>query len=93
MILPNISPNVAAAVHMVVVPCTLKSSSTGPNATAVPCPPTIGIEPVHIPISELSPRSFESPTATRFCVNISTITSPRNITIDFPPFLSTLRLA
>ena len=91
--LPNIRPNVAAAVHIVVAPLTLKSSSTGPNAPAVPCPPTIGIEPVHIPISESSPIILDKPTATPFCINISTITNPKNITIDFPPFLSTLRLA
>ncbi len=93
IILPNISPKVAAAVHIVVAPCTLKSSSTGPNAPAVPCPPTIGMEPVHIPISELRPNNFESPTATKFCVNISTITSPRNTIKDFPPFFNTLRFA
>ena len=34
--LPKISPNVAAAVHIVVAPLMLKSSSTGPKAPAVP---------------------------------------------------------
>ena len=34
--LPAMSPNVAAAVHIVVAPLTSKSSSTGPNAPAVP---------------------------------------------------------
>ena len=64
--------NGVAAVHIVVAPLTLKSSSTGPNAPAVPCPPTIGIEPVHIPISESSPITLDKPTATPFCINIST---------------------
>ena len=34
--LPAIRPNVAAAVLIVVAPFTLKSSSTGPKAPAVP---------------------------------------------------------
>ena len=64
--LPAIKPNVAAAVQMVVAPLMLKSSSTGPNAPAVPCPPTIGIEPVHIPISGSKPRKCDIPTARKF---------------------------
>ena len=51
---------------MVVAPLMLKSSSTGPNAPAVPCPPTIGIEPVHIPISGSKPRKCDIPTARKF---------------------------
>lgn len=64
--LPNISPKVAAAVQIVVAPAILKSSRTGPNAPAVPWPPTIGIEPVHMPMSGSRPNNFESPTAVRF---------------------------
>ena len=33
---------------------------------AVPWPPTIGIEPVHIPMRGSRPNNFESPTAVRF---------------------------
>ena len=63
---PATRPKVAAAVAKVVAPSTFISSSKGPNAPAVPCPPIIDMEPVHIPISGFIPRSFESPTATKF---------------------------
>ena len=63
---PATSPKVAAAVARVVAPSTFISSRSGPKAPAVPCPPIIGMEPVHIPISGFIPSSFESPTATKF---------------------------
>ena len=91
--LPATSPNVAAAVQIVVAPDILKSSKTGPNAPAVPCPPTIGMEPVHIPINLLSPNREATPTAKKFCANIRTTTNNTNTINDFPPFFKTLRLA
>ena len=86
-------PKVAAAVQMVVAPFMFKSSSTGPKAPAVPCPPTIGIEPVHMPISGFKFKSFASPTAVRFCNMIRVITSPKNTMSDLPPLFNTLRFA
>ena len=91
--LPKMRPKVAAAVQMVVAPFMFKSSSTGPKAPAVPCPPTIGIEPVHMPISGFKFKSFASPTAVKFCNMISTITSPKNTMSDLPPLFNTLRFA
>ena len=71
----------------------LKSSSTGPKAPAVPWPPTIGIEPVHIPIRGSSPKALASPTAVTFWRSINTITSPRKTISDLPPLFKTLRFA
>ena len=91
--LPVIRPKVAAAVQMVVAPWILKSSSTGPKAPAVPCPPTIGMEPVHIPINGFNPNSLDNPTARKFWVIIRVMTSPKNTAMDFPPLFKTFKLA
>ena len=93
MILPIIRPNVAPAVQSVVAPIIPKSSSTGPNAPAVPWPPTIGIEPVHSPTSGLMCKSFASPTAKKFCERIRPMTSPRKIISAFPPLFNTFKFA
>jgi len=71
----------------------LKSSSTGPKAPAVPCPPTIGMEPVHIPINGFNPNSLDNPTARKFWVIIRAMTSPKNTAMDFPPLFKTFKLA
>ena len=90
---PATNPNVAAAVQSVDAPEIPKSSSTGPNAPAVPCPPTIGIEPVLSPISGLTPTNFANPTETRFWLIISTITQTKNTTRLNPPLFNTFKLA
>ena len=77
----------------VVAPATPKSSSTGPNAPAVPWPPTIGMEPVHRPIIGEMPNRSASPTARKFWHKISATTSPKKMISDLPPLFSTLRLA
>ena len=91
--LPEINPNVAAAVQIVVAPLMLKSSKTGPKAPAVPWPPTIGMEPVHIPTRGLKPSSLAIPTASRFWDTIKAMTRNKNRINDFPPLRSTLRFA
>ena len=91
--LPAIKPNVAAAVHNVLAPFTPKSSRTGPNAPAVPCPPIIGIEPVQSPTSGLMCKSFASPIAMKFWHKINAITNPRKTINDFPPLFSTFKFA
>lgn len=85
--LPTIRPNVADAVHIVVAPLTLRLSSTGPKAPAVPWPPTIGIDPVHKPINGLMCRTPEIPSASRFWRTIKKISRTRNIISDLPPLL------
>ena len=92
-ILPAISPKVAPAVQRVVAPLIPKSSRTVPKAPAVPCPPTIGIDPVHKPTSGLILRILERPTASKFCEKISTITSPRKTINAFPPLFNTFKFA
>ena len=93
IILPAIRPKVAPAVHKVLAPETPKSSRTGPKAPAVPCPPTIGIEPVQRPTRGLIWSSFASPTARKFWERINAITSPRKMISDLPPLFSTFRFA
>ena len=70
-----------------------KSSSTGPKAPAVPWPPTMGMEPVHRPTSGSICSRLASPTAIKFWLTISTMTTPRNTIIALPPLFSTFRFA
>ena len=69
------------------------TAAPGPKAPAVPCPPTIGIDPVHNPTNGLMFNNFESPTARKFWDIIKVITNPRNTIIAFPPLFKTLRFA
>ena len=85
---PAIRPKVAAAVQMVWAPVTPRCSRTGPKAPAVPCPPIIGMEPVHIPNSGESPMTCASPMESRFWDRIRAMMQNK-----IPPLFSTLKLA
>ena len=90
---PPMRPKVAAAVHRVLAPSRPRSSSTGPKAPAVPCPPTMGMEPVHMPTAASTPITWEKPIAATFWRTISAVTQTRKIRRLTPPLFSTFRLA
>ena len=91
--LPAIRPKVAAAVQTVVAPSLPMLSKTGPKAPAVPCPPTIGMDPVQSPTSVGMRKSFARPIARKFWEMISRMTRPKNTANAFPPLRSTFKFA
>jgi hypothetical protein len=53
----------------------------------------MGMEPVQRPTSGSTSSRLASPTARKFWLTISTMTTPRNTIMALPPLFNTLRLA
>ena len=91
--LPIINPKVAEATATVVALATPIPSSIGPNDPAVPCPPTIGMDPVQRPSKGFKLKSEVSMTPIVFCKVTSNAARPRKIITCLPPYFKILKLA
>ena len=91
--LPITNPNVAEAKETVVAPATPISSNNGPKEPAVPCPPTIGIDPVHKPNNGLRLNTVAKEAPKASCNTTKSIAKARNIPTLIPPFFNIFKLA
>ena len=88
-----ISPKVAEATDTVVARSTPSPSRIGPNDPAVPCPPTIGIDPVARPSNGDNRKAVARDTPTIFCKMTSKMARSKKVITFLPPCFNKAKLA
>ena len=85
---PTTRPKVAAAMETTLPPTAPAASRSGPNAAAVPGPPTRAMEPQPMPSRGSRPKSAITPPPRKFCSGIITMEMARHRMTALPPLSS-----